>query len=98
METEKVKYVKSQKQTRNHICHWPNCEKQVPPAMWGCREHWFKLPLGARREIWKNYIIGQEKTLTPSKEYLVSATKVENWIKKNYNPDGSKKDTQQEGQ
>ena len=88
---DKVSYVKSQKQTRRHICHWPGCAKQVPPAKWGCAKHWFMLPLGARREIWKNYRIGQEKTLTPSKEYLATATKVEKWIKTNYNPDGTKR-------
>jgi len=31
----KADYVRSQGQTRNHHCHWPGCDKQVPPAMWG---------------------------------------------------------------
>ena len=60
---EKANYVKSQKQTRNHVCHWPNCGKQVPPAMWGCKEHWFKLPAGARKAIWATYyLIGFPKS------------------------------------
>lgn len=42
--SEKAYYVRSQPQTRKHHCHWPGCEKQVPPAMWGCKTHRFRLP------------------------------------------------------
>jgi len=38
----KADYVRSQGQTRNHHCHWPGCDKQVPPAMWGCKGHWYR--------------------------------------------------------
>ena len=58
--TEKANYVRSQTQTRDHICHWPGCNKQVPPAMWGCKAHWFKLPLPLRNAIWAAYVPGQE--------------------------------------
>lgn len=34
----KADYARSQGQTREHHCHWPGCDKQVPPAMWGCKE------------------------------------------------------------
>lgn len=78
---EKVAYVKSQPQTRNHTCHWPNCGKQVPPAMWGCREHWYALPKHLRDKIWRAYRPGQEKTLSPSREYLAVAHEVEAWIR-----------------
>lgn len=74
-------YVLSQKQTRSHTCHWPGCNKQVPPAMWGCREHWFKLPLRLRNRIWRAYKPGQEVTLTPSREYLDAAKEVDDWIR-----------------
>lgn len=80
---EKREYVKSQGQTRKHHCHWPNCTKDVPPAMWGCKEHWFKLPKRLRDRIWATYRPGQEVTMTPSKAYLIVANEVQEWIKEN---------------
>lgn len=77
---DKVAYVKSQKQTRNHECHWPGCAKQVPPAMWGCREHWYRLPKPLRDRIWKTFRPGQEVSMTPSAEYLAAARDVQAWI------------------
>lgn len=77
---DKAAYVKRQKQTRDHHCHWPGCEKQVPPAMWGCREHWFALPKNLRDRIWAAYKPGQEKTMTPSREYVLAARAVQEWI------------------
>ena len=44
-----------------HVCHWPGCGKrQCPPAQWGCRAHWFKLPRAIRNAIWLAYRTGQE--------------------------------------
>lgn len=77
----KASYVRGQRQTRNHTCHWPACERQVPPAMWGCKPHWFKLPKALRDRIWATYEIGQEVDMTPSDEYLAAAFAVQNWIK-----------------
>lgn len=78
---DKVNYVKRAGQTRNHICHWPGCNKQVPPAMWGCRIHWYSLPSVLRKKIWATYEPGQEITLTPSSDYLTVAEEVQAWIK-----------------
>ena len=55
MTEDKRAYVKSQPQTREHTCHWPGCKKQVPPAMWGCKKHWFMLPKHLRDRIWAAY-------------------------------------------
>lgn len=63
-----------------HTCHWPTCNKAVPPAMWGCREHWYTLPKNLRDKIWKTYRPGQEITKTPSKAYLEAADEVQRWI------------------
>lgn len=82
--SDKVKYVKSQGQTRPHNCHWPGCKAQVPPAMWGCRRHWFMLPYSLRAKIWRAYNPGQEVTMTPSREYLKVAREVDEWIRSNY--------------
>lgn len=78
--SEKVAHVKSAKQTRLHECHWPGCTKQVPPAMWGCRPHWYALPLGLRNRIWAAYRPGQEKDMRPSESYLAVAREVQLWI------------------
>jgi transcriptional regulator with XRE-family HTH domain len=79
----KRRYVKRQGQTRDHHCHWPGCNTQVPPAMWGCRTHWFKLPKALRDRIWATYAPGQEVDMTPSAEYLQVADDVQRWIREN---------------
>ncbi len=80
---EKRAYVKSQGQTRKHTCHWPGCAEQVPPAMWGCRRHWFSLPKRLRDRIWLTYRPGQEADMSPSMAYLNVADEVQAWIKEN---------------
>jgi hypothetical protein len=77
---DKVAYVKQQKQDRNHTCHWPSCKTQVPPAMWGCKKHWFRIPKALRDEIWMEYAIGQEMRMDPNAEYLEIAQRVQDWI------------------
>lgn len=79
---EKVEYVRRQRQSRNHECHWPGCTCQVPPAMWGCKAHWFRLPKRLRDRIWDTYEIGQEVDVTPSDEYLAVAHEVQEWIRR----------------
>lgn len=79
--SDKVNHVKQSRQFRPHHCHWPGCEKQVPPAMWGCVTHWFKLPLHLRSKIWEAYRPGQEQDARPSAEYIAVAKEVQEWIK-----------------
>ncbi len=79
----KADHVRKAKQTRSHTCHWPGCERQVPPAKWGCKEHWFKLPWHLRDKIWSHYRVGQEERMTPSRKYLKVAREVQDWIKEN---------------
>lgn len=64
-----------------HTCHWDGCNKECPPAMWGCKTHWFTLPKFLRDAIWDSYRPGQEITKTPSDKYLVVAWMVQQWIK-----------------
>lgn len=80
---DKRAYVRSQPQTRAHHCHWPGCTRQVPPAMWGCKTHWFKLPQNLRNGIWRTFEPGQEVDLSPSDEYLRVADEVQKWIREN---------------
>lgn len=77
---EKAAYVTAQPQTRQHHCHWPGCKAQVPPALWGCRHHWYRLPRALRTKIWHTYDIGQEIAGTPSMAYVAVASEVQTWI------------------
>jgi hypothetical protein len=83
----KAAYVVRQRQTRSHHCHWPGCTKQVPPAMWGCREHWYALPKDLRDRIWRAYRPGQEIDQRPSREYVQVARDVQAWIGARTNKD-----------
>lgn len=76
----KADYVRGQGQTRAHGCHWPGCTAQVPPAMWGCRRHWYTLPDALRKRIWATYRPGQERDMRPSEAYLEAARAVQAWI------------------
>jgi hypothetical protein len=58
----------------------------VPPARWGCKPHWFKLPKEIQRRIWLAYEPGQEDRLDPSAEYLVVAREAQDWIAANHPP------------
>ena len=42
-----------------HQCHATDCPTPVPPEMFMCRRHWFSLPSGLRRAIWRTYRPGQ---------------------------------------
>jgi hypothetical protein len=63
-----------------HTCHWPGCPIEVPPRMWGCRAHWYRVPQRLRNRIWNTYVPGQEITKTPSPEYIDAAKAVQQWI------------------
>jgi len=76
----KAAYVLGAKQDRDHHCHWPGCTKQVPPAMWGCREHWFRLPKPIRDRIFDAFRPGQEIDMRPSPEYLAAAKAAQDWV------------------
>jgi hypothetical protein len=82
----KAAHVRRAGQTRPHRCHggMPGCAKQCPPAMWGCRSCWYKLPKRLRDRIWAAYRPGQEATLTPSLAYLEVAREVQAWIRFTY--------------
>lgn len=53
-----------------HTCHAPRCRRVVPPKMFMCKPHWFKLRQKVRDAIWREYRSGQEKDKRPSVRYL----------------------------
>lgn len=77
---DKVAHVHRAGQTRAHDCHWPGCGAQVPPAMWGCRRHWYRLPKVIRDRIWRTYRAGQEEDGRPSAAYIAAARDAQAWI------------------
>lgn len=64
----------------SHTCHWPGCVREVPPKLWGCKPHWFRLPKPIRDEIWRTYVPGQEISKTPSRAYIAAAQRARKWI------------------
>lgn len=62
-----------------HLCHWPGCQVEVPPRLWGCKTHWYTLPPEIRRKIWREYRPGQEITKTPSLAYIAVAKEAHEW-------------------
>lgn len=86
---EKVAHVRTAKASAGHHCHWPGCNKQVKPALWGCKAHWYRLPAALRSRIWQTYRPGQEDTKTPSREYAVVAREAREWILANHPPEAT---------
>lgn len=85
MANRKADYVRSATgHDPRHTCHWPGCTRVVPPAMWGCRAHWFKLPKRIRDRIWRTFEPGQEIAKDPSAEYLAAAREAQAWIAENH--------------
>ncbi len=39
-------------------CPHPDCRRQVPTDMFGCRDHWFQLPRPIRDAIWAAWRAG----------------------------------------
>lgn len=68
-----------------HLCHWPTCNVEVPPKMWGCKKHWFMLPLKIRQRIWATYRPGQEIDKKPSEAYLEAAMEAREFALQNPN-------------
>lgn len=64
-----------------HLCHWPDCKTPVPPKLWGCKAHWFRLPKRYRDAIWATYRPGQEIDKCPSQAYIDVAIEVQEWIR-----------------
>jgi len=84
--TSKSEYVRKQAKhgSVGHHCHWPGCDKEVPPAMWGCKSHWFKLPKAIRDRIFGAYRPGQEISKEPTGEYLDAVKAAREWILATY--------------
>ena len=58
----------------DHYCHAIGCKMPVPPRMFACKRHWFRLPKAMRDAIWDVYVPGQEIRKDPTPAYLAAAS------------------------
>jgi CDP-diacylglycerol pyrophosphatase len=65
--------------TPTHKCGWPTCHAKLPAHLWGCRKHWFRLPLAIRNQIYNAYRVGQN-VLTASDDYRAADEAAQKWI------------------
>lgn len=63
-----------------HTCHAIGCDVAVPPKIFMCKPHWFKLPKPIRDGIWSAFKPGQERTKTPSNTYLINSYSACIWL------------------
>ena len=63
-----------------HTCHATGCTREVPPAMFMCKPHWFSLPRRLRNAIWATYREGQEDDKQPSRAYCLVAIECVKYI------------------
>lgn len=52
-----------------HTCHAHGCTKEVPPAKFACRKHWFAVRKVLRDAILREYRPGQERDKQFSARY-----------------------------
>src|SRR5687768_13118437 len=56
-----------------HHCHATDCKTLVPPEMFMCKFHWFRVPKPLRDRIWATYRAGQCDDMRPSTAYCEAA-------------------------
>jgi hypothetical protein len=54
----------------SHGCHAAGCTKKVPPRLFACRAHWFRLPAVVRAAVLREYRPGQENDKKPTVAYM----------------------------
>jgi hypothetical protein len=54
----------------DHHCHAQGCATAVPPKLFMCPKHWRMVPKILQRQVWANYVPGQEISKTPTSQYL----------------------------
>lgn len=66
----------------DHTCHATGCKVPVPPKMFLCHRHWFRLPKPMRDEIWLVYVPGQEQRKDPTPRYLEVARRCISYLER----------------
>jgi hypothetical protein len=60
-----------------HDCNWKGCKKRVPRSMWGCIDHWSKLPRILRDKITRTWNRGRGFGTT---NYQAACHEAQAWI------------------
>lgn len=55
----------------SHPCHADNCDVEIDPSRLACLKHWRMVPRALQKELWAEYVPGQEDRKDPTPEYLV---------------------------
>lgn len=63
-----------------HLCHAVDCSERIPPKLLMCGRHWYMVPQGLRREVWRAYRPGQEVDKAPSQEWIDVARQAINFV------------------
>ncbi len=53
-----------------HTCHAHGCPTTVPPKLFMCRLHWYRVRAPLRALVWAHYRPGQERDKRPTPAYL----------------------------
>ena len=64
----------------SHHCHATGCQLHVPPTIFMCKPHWFKLPKRMRDAIWATYREGQCRDWKITHEYAEAAKEAVTYI------------------
>lgn len=64
----------------SHHCHATGCKREVPPEMFMCPRHWFKLPATHRKRIRETYRPGQCDDWQISHAYANAARAAVRWL------------------
>lgn len=56
-----------------HTCHARDCERVVPRSYLMCGPHWGQVPFAIQQDVLHAYQPGQERTMRPSRAFLVAA-------------------------
>lgn len=66
--------------SQQHNCPWPFCSARVDADLWGCKQHWYRVPPNLRRALWEAYRPGQS-VATASDEYRAAAAAIDTWVR-----------------
>jgi hypothetical protein len=54
----------------HHRCHAEGCDAIIAPRLLMCGRHWRMVPRAIQREVWREYVPGQEVRKDPTSKYL----------------------------
>nr|WP_316642851.1 hypothetical protein [uncultured Roseateles sp.] len=65
---------------RRHPCPWPGCTALAKASQWGCRLHWFTLPIRTRQAIHATRVPHQASHGHVSRSHVRVLGEAQAWI------------------